>query len=76
MQFSNLTHTFKKVSNELKLEEIESFAIAAEQREEPTISDDALLTELKRDGLIRNDGPRESAHGRYGAGIWRRKSGS
>jgi len=47
-----LTHTFKTVSNELKLEEIESFAIAAEQREEPTISDDALLTELKRDGLI------------------------
>ena len=34
------------------LEEIEDLAAAAERREEPTITHDQLLTELKQDGLI------------------------
>lgn len=34
------------------LEDIEDLAVVAERREEPTISHEALLTELKRDGLI------------------------
>ncbi len=34
------------------LEDIEDLAVVAERREEPTISHEVLLTELKRDGLI------------------------
>jgi hypothetical protein len=34
------------------LEDIEDLATVAERREEPTISHEALLAELKRDGLI------------------------
>ncbi|MBI9085002.1 MAG: hypothetical protein JEZ11_15520 [Desulfobacterales bacterium] len=34
------------------LEDIEDLAVVAERREEPTISHNKLLTELKRDGLI------------------------
>lgn len=34
------------------LEEIEDLAAAAERRDEPTITHDQLLTELKQDGLI------------------------
>ena len=34
------------------LEDIEDLAVIAERREEPTISHEALLTELKRDDLI------------------------
>jgi hypothetical protein len=34
------------------LEDIEDLAVVAERREEPTISHETLLTELKRDGLI------------------------
>lgn len=34
------------------LEDIEDLAVVAERREEPTISHQRLLTELKRDGLI------------------------
>jgi len=34
------------------LEDIEDLAIVAERREEPTLSHEELLMELKRDGLI------------------------
>ena len=34
------------------IEDIEDLAVAAERREEPTITHDQLLTELKQDGLI------------------------
>ena len=34
------------------LEDIEDLAVVAERREEPTISHEALLAELKQDGLI------------------------
>jgi len=34
------------------LEDIEDLAVVAERREEPTISHEVLLKELKRDGLI------------------------
>jgi hypothetical protein len=34
------------------LEDIEDLAAVAERREEPSISHDALLAELRRDGLI------------------------
>lgn len=34
------------------LEDIEDLAVVAERREEPTISHEVLLAELKRDGLI------------------------
>lgn len=34
------------------LEDIEDLAAAAERRDEPTISHDELLAELKRDGLL------------------------
>ena len=34
------------------LEDIEDLAVVAERREEPTISHEALLSELERDGLI------------------------
>ncbi|MFY9944217.1 MAG: hypothetical protein WAK57_18745 [Desulfobacterales bacterium] len=34
------------------LEDIEDLATVAERREEPTISHEVLLEELKRDGLI------------------------
>lgn len=34
------------------LEDIEDLATAAERRDEPTITHDQLLTELKQDGLI------------------------
>jgi len=34
------------------IEDIEDLAAVAERREEPTISHDELLAELKRDGLI------------------------
>jgi hypothetical protein len=34
------------------LEDIEDLAVIAERREEPTISHDTLLAELKQDGLI------------------------
>jgi len=34
------------------LEDIEDLAAVAERRDEPTVSHDELLTELKRDGLI------------------------
>ena len=34
------------------LEDIEDLAAVAERRDEPTISHDELLAELKRDGLI------------------------
>jgi hypothetical protein len=34
------------------LEDLEDLAAAAERRDEPTISHDALLVELKRDGLL------------------------
>ena len=34
------------------LEDIEDLATAAERRDEPTITHDQLLAELKRDGLI------------------------
>ena len=33
-------------------EDIEDLAVAAERREEPTVTHDQLLTELKQDGLI------------------------
>jgi hypothetical protein len=34
------------------LEDIEDLAAVAERRDEPTISHDELLAELKRDGLV------------------------
>ena len=34
------------------MEDIEDLAAVAERREEPTVSHDELLVELKRDGLI------------------------
>ena len=34
------------------LEDIEDLAVMAERRDEPTISHDALVAELKKDGLI------------------------
>jgi len=34
------------------LEDIEDLAIMAERRDEPTISHDQLIAELKKDGLI------------------------
>jgi len=34
------------------LEDIEDLATVAERRDEPTISHEQLITELKRDGLI------------------------
>ena len=34
------------------IEDIEDLAVAAERREEPTVTHDQLLTELKQDGLI------------------------
>ena len=34
------------------LEDIEDLAIAAERREEPTISHEQLISELKNDGLL------------------------
>lgn len=34
------------------LEDIEDLAVVAERRDEPTISHEALLEELRRDGLI------------------------
>ena len=34
------------------LEDVEDLAAVAERRDEPTISHDELLAELKRDGLI------------------------
>jgi hypothetical protein len=34
------------------LEDVEDLAVVAERRDEPTISHDELLAELKRDGLI------------------------
>ena len=34
------------------IEDIEDLAAVAERREEPTITHDQLLTELKQDGLI------------------------
>ncbi|MFQ5434624.1 MAG: hypothetical protein ACE5FD_07090, partial [Anaerolineae bacterium] len=34
------------------LEDLEDLSAAAERRDEPTISHEALLTELKRDGLL------------------------
>jgi predicted lipid carrier protein YhbT len=34
------------------LQDLEDLAVVAERREEPTSSHEALLTELKRDGLI------------------------
>lgn len=34
------------------LEDLEDLAAAAERRDEPTISHDDLLAELKRDGLL------------------------
>jgi hypothetical protein len=34
------------------LEDIEDLAVVAERREEPTISHQALIEELRRDGLI------------------------
>lgn len=34
------------------LEDVEDLAAVAERREEPTISHDELVAELKRDGLI------------------------
>jgi hypothetical protein len=34
------------------LEDIEDLAVVAERREEPTISHDDLVAELKRDGLL------------------------
>ena len=34
------------------LEDIEDLAVVAERRDEPTISHEELLSELKRDGLI------------------------
>jgi len=34
------------------LEDIEDLAVIAERRDEPTVSHDKLLTELKRDGLL------------------------
>lgn len=34
------------------LEDIEDLAAVAERRDEPTISHDELLSELKRDGLV------------------------
>ena len=34
------------------MEEIEDLAAVAERREEPTVSHDDLIVELKRDGLI------------------------
>ena len=39
--------------NEL-MEDIEDLAAVAERREEPTISHEQLLAELKRDGLLPN----------------------
>jgi PHD/YefM family antitoxin component YafN of YafNO toxin-antitoxin module len=34
------------------MEDIEDLAIVAERRDEPTIAQDVLVAELKRDGLI------------------------
>jgi len=34
------------------LEDVEDLAAVAERREEPTVSHDELLAELKRDGII------------------------
>ena len=34
------------------LEDVEDLAVVAERRDEPTISHDELLAELKRDGLL------------------------
>lgn len=34
------------------MEDIEDLALVAERRDEPTISHDALVAELKKDGLI------------------------
>ena len=34
------------------LEDIEDLAVLAERRDEPTISHEALLAELKRDGIL------------------------
>ena len=34
------------------LEDVEDLAVAAERRDEPTISHDELLGELKREGLL------------------------
>ncbi|OIP91233.1 MAG: hypothetical protein AUK55_11545 [Syntrophobacteraceae bacterium CG2_30_61_12] len=34
------------------LEDLEDLALVAERREEPTIAHEALLLELKRDGLV------------------------
>jgi hypothetical protein len=36
------------------LEDIEDLAAVAERREEPSISHDELLAELRRDGLLKN----------------------
>jgi hypothetical protein len=34
------------------LEDLEDLAVLAERRDEPTVSHEALLAELKRDGLL------------------------
>ena len=39
--------------NEL-MEDIEDLAAVAERREEPTVSHEELLAELRRDGLLQN----------------------
>jgi hypothetical protein len=36
------------------LEDIEDLAVVAERREEPTISHEDLIAELKRDGLLQD----------------------
>jgi hypothetical protein len=36
------------------LEDIEDLAVVAERREEPTISHENLIAELKRDGLLQD----------------------
>lgn len=41
------SHEFQEL-----LEDIEDLAAVAERRDEPTISHDELLAELKRDGLV------------------------
>jgi hypothetical protein len=39
---------------ELLLEDLEDLAAIAERRDEPTLGHDALLEELRRDGLLSN----------------------